>query len=175
MREWSGRAGLAVAAVLLVGCAMGGGGSEARRPPVSVADEVAAVQRGMLVGSWRCRELNPYPELPEATRTITFAVDGTVVAETLTEDDPRFGRMQGTLRGDWSVEGDRLALRNMTLETKTAEGNTNPFSGVLAGLTTTVANTLDLPPGSGGMGSERHAAWSMVSPSMLALASAGVR
>ena len=34
---------------------------------------------------------------------------------------------------------------------------------------------LDLPPGSGGMGSERHAAWSMVTPSMLALASAGVR
>src|SRR6187402_2243461 len=36
-------------------------------------------------------------------------------------------------------------------------------------------STLDLPPGSGGMGSERHAALSMVIPSMLALASNGVR
>ena len=36
-------------------------------------------------------------------------------------------------------------------------------------------DALDLPPGSGGLGSERHAAWSMVIPSMLALASAGVR
>ena len=34
---------------------------------------------------------------------------------------------------------------------------------------------VDLPPGSGGVGSERHAALSMVIPSMLALASAGVR
>jgi hypothetical protein len=34
---------------------------------------------------------------------------------------------------------------------------------------------LDLPPWSGGAGSERHAAWSMVIPSMLARASAGVR
>jgi hypothetical protein len=32
-----------------------------------------------------------------------------------------------------------------------------------------------LPPGSGGMGSEGHAALSMVIPSMLALASKGVR
>jgi hypothetical protein len=34
---------------------------------------------------------------------------------------------------------------------------------------------VDLPPESGGVGSERHAAASMVIPSMLALASAGVR
>jgi hypothetical protein len=34
---------------------------------------------------------------------------------------------------------------------------------------------MDLPPESGGVGSERHAAASMVIPSMLALASAGVR
>jgi hypothetical protein len=38
-----------------------------------------------------------------------------------------------------------------------------------------VSDLLDLPPGSGGMGSERHAALSMVIPSMLALASNGVR
>ncbi len=34
---------------------------------------------------------------------------------------------------------------------------------------------VDLPPASGGMGSESHAALSMVIPSMLALASKGVR
>jgi transposase len=34
---------------------------------------------------------------------------------------------------------------------------------------------VDLPPRSGGMGSERHAAWRRVIPSMLARASAGVR
>jgi hypothetical protein len=41
--------------------------------------------------------------------------------------------------------------------------------------TVAVEPGLDLPLGSGGTGSERHAAWSMVSPSMLARASTGVR
>ena len=87
------------------------------------------------------RELNPYPEVPRASRTITFAEDGTVTAEMLTEDDPRYGPMQGTSRGNWSVEGDRLVLADMTLETKAAEGSTNPFGSVLSSLTTAVANT----------------------------------
>jgi hypothetical protein len=127
--------------VAVAGCAMGGGGSEARRPPVSVADEVTTVRRDMLVGTWSCRELNPYPELPKATRTVTFGEDGTVVLATRTEDDPRYGPLQGTSRGTWTVEGDRVVMRGMTLEAKAAEGSTNPFGGVLAGLTTAVANT----------------------------------
>jgi len=142
MQEWSSRAGLVATAVLLAGCAMTGGGGEARRPPVSVADEVTAVQRDMLLGTWRCRELNPYPGVPKASRTITFDKDGTVVAEMLTEDDPRYGAIQGTSRGLWSVEGDRLVMDKMKLEAKAAEGNTDPFTGVLTGLTTTIANTL---------------------------------
>jgi RTX calcium-binding nonapeptide repeat (4 copies) len=39
----------------------------------------------------------------------------------------------------------------------------------------TNSGNVDLPPWSGGTGSERHAALSMVIPSMLARASAGVR
>ena len=141
MRGWSGRASLA-AAVLLTGCAVGGGGGgDVRRPSVTVADEVTAIDRGMLVGSWGCRELNPYPELPRATRTITFAGDGTVVAETKTEDDPRYGPLRGTSRGTWSVEGDHFALRDMRLEAGAAEGSPNPFGAVLGGLAGTVANT----------------------------------
>jgi hypothetical protein len=140
MRGWSGRTGLA-AAVLLTGCAVGGGGGDVRRPSVTVADEVTAIDRGMLVGSWGCRELNPYPELPRATRTITFAGDGTVVAETLTGDDPRYGPLRGTSRGTWSVEGDRFALRDMRIEAGAAEGSPNPFGAVLGGLAGTVANT----------------------------------
>ncbi|MEK0082607.1 hypothetical protein [Benzoatithermus flavus] len=141
MQGWPGRIGFAGTAMLLAGCAMGGGGSEARRPPVSVADEVTKVQRDMLVGAWRCRELNPYPELPKASRTITFGADGTVVAEVRTENDPRYGPLQGISRGNWSVEGDRLVMRNMKLEARAAEGSANPFGGFLAGLTATVANT----------------------------------
>jgi hypothetical protein len=143
MDGWAARVGLAgAAAALLAGCAMNdGGGDEVRRPVVGVADEVATVQSGMLVGTWRCRELNPYPQLPKASRTFTFDADGTLVAETLTEDDPRYGSMQGTSRGNWSVEGDRLLMKNMTLEAKAAEGNTNPFTGMLTGLTTAIANS----------------------------------
>lgn len=141
MQGWAGRVGLVGVAALLAGCAMGGGGSEAKRPAVSVADEVGAVQRAMLVGTWRCHELNPYPELPKATRLVTFAEDGTVTTETRTEDDPRYGSMQATSRGKWSVEGERIVMRDMTLEAKAAEGNTNPFTSMLTGLTTTVANT----------------------------------
>lgn len=135
----TGSMALAGLAAVLAGCATGGG--EARRPAVAVADEVTTVQPNLLVGTWRCRELNPYPELPKATRTLTFAADGTAVAEVLTEDDPRYGPIQGTSRGNWAVEGDRLVMRNMRLEAKAAEGSTNPFGGFLAGLTTSVANT----------------------------------
>jgi len=39
----------------------------------------------------------------------------------------------------------------------------------------TMADQVDFPPESGGMGSERHAAASMVTPSMPARASTGVR
>jgi hypothetical protein len=53
---------------------------------------------------------------PAPTRTLTLAGDGTVVAETRTGDDPRYGPLRGTSRGTWSVEGDRLALRDMRLE-----------------------------------------------------------
>ncbi len=84
MKVWAGRGGFTlVGACLLAGCAVGGGGGDApRRPAVAIADEVAAVDRDLVVGTWACRELNPYPEMPPLTITTTYEADGTFVSET---------------------------------------------------------------------------------------------
>ena len=56
--------------LLLTGCTgLGGGGETPKRPPLNVADQVQQVDRSKLVGTWQCRELNPYPEMPKQTTT----------------------------------------------------------------------------------------------------------
>ena len=62
---------------LLAACAGGGSGSRPVRPVVSMADEVGTVNRQLIVGTWQCRELNPYPGRPAQTTTATYHADGT--------------------------------------------------------------------------------------------------
>jgi hypothetical protein len=67
-----------------------------------------------------------------------------------------------------------VAAGAQALTPRPASAAEDPYAGVevLRGL---FASNVDLPPASGGVGSERHAAASMVIPSMPARASAGVR
>jgi hypothetical protein len=63
MAARAGTGALLAGVLLLAGCATGGGETP-RRPTTSVADDVGAVDRAAVVGTWQCRELNPYPEVP---------------------------------------------------------------------------------------------------------------
>jgi hypothetical protein len=90
--------------------------------------------------------------------------------------------MNGTHEeGTFSTEGPSLAgFRGSRVAAANAL-RARLYPEVEAGGFTRVDTTVefylrvDLPPGSGGVRSEGHAALSMVIPSMLALASAGVR
>jgi hypothetical protein len=53
------------------------------RPPVSVAKEVTMVSAAELVGSWTCRELNPYPDQPPIDTKLDIRDDGTLSSEAL--------------------------------------------------------------------------------------------
>ena len=105
---------LFASSALLAACDLGDFdplGMTESRPPVTIAKEVTTVSTAELVGSWACRELNPYADQPAVTTTIVLAADGTMSSEALL---PMAGTMPGAtdmlmrMTGDWRVEGDRL-------------------------------------------------------------------
>jgi len=128
--------GLLVVLLPLAGCAVGGGDTP-KRPAVAVADEVGAVERSRIVGTWRCHELNPYPELPRQTVTSTYNSDGSYVGEGLAEARPPFGAMRVKMTGRWAVEGDRI----VTSDVETEASAQDAFTNVMAGIGTSIVNS----------------------------------
>lgn len=123
--------------VLLAACDVGdlaSLGMTESRPPVTVAKEVTTVSSAELVGSWACRELNPYPDQPAVTTTIDLAADGTMSSEALL---PMAGTMPGAsdmlmrMTGDWQVEGDRLITTNTDVEMTNADGSEGGLSSMM--------------------------------------------
>jgi hypothetical protein len=128
--------GLLGAILLLTGCAVGGGDTP-KRPAVAVADEVGVVEQSRIVGTWRCRELNPYPELPRQTITSTYNADGTYVGEGVTEARPPFGAMRAKVTGRWAVEGDRI----VTSDVETEAGSDDAWTNMMAGIGASIVNS----------------------------------
>lgn len=108
--------------VLLAGCA-GAGGDPPQRPVASVTDRVGAVDRDLVVGTWQCRELNPYPELPEQTIATTYQADGAFVSESRSAPRPPLGAMLITARGRWSVDGGHIATSDVETAAGSADGD----------------------------------------------------
>jgi hypothetical protein len=109
-------------------------GSGASRPPVTVAKEVTMVSAAELVGTWSCRELNPYPDQPPTTTTIVLGADDRFSSETLlpmAETMPGAGDMLMTTSGDWRVEGDRLITFDTEVEIAAADGSEDPLSSMM--------------------------------------------
>lgn len=129
-----------VAMICLLAACTSGGGNEARRPPVNVSDEVAAVDRQLIMGTWQCRELNPYPGQPLATTAFTYNADGTFQSETRSQGQGPVGAMIVNGRGSWAVQGNQVVLSNVRTEARAADGN--PAMNVLAGLGAAIANNL---------------------------------
>ncbi len=136
MRWQSCGAALATVA-MLAGCATGGG-EHPRRPPVDVPDQVTTVDRSQIIGTWQCHELNPFPELPAQTSAITYAGDGTFHSVAHTQAREGFGAMTVNVTGKWSVQDGALA----TSEVKTAASSTDAFTNALAGIGSSLVNSM---------------------------------
>ena len=122
---------------LLAGC-VGVGGDTPKRPTLTVADEVQRVEAGKLVGTWTCRELNPYPEVPQQVSTITYAEDGTFTGKAQYDAQAApFGGMTVESAGRWVVDGDRIVTSDVT----TKAGSQDAFTNVLAGIATSFVNS----------------------------------
>jgi len=114
---------------LVAACETGGldpFGSDAERPEISVAKEVTMVSATELVGTWACRELDPYPDQPDIASTITINEDGTMSSVSILpigETMPGNPDMVMTVVGDWQVEGDRLITSNSEVDVVAADGS----------------------------------------------------
>ncbi len=129
---------LVVAAGLVAaGCAGGtGSGSAPTRSAVSVADEVGAIDRSLLVGRWACRELNPYPGRPPLTSTMELSADGTGhnsgVVDTAEQGGPLPARMAMDFTYRWTVDGERLVISDLQSDIRAADESA--ASGMMAGV-----------------------------------------
>jgi hypothetical protein len=121
-----------MAVVLLAACAAGGGGEAPQRPAVSVADQVGAVDRSLVVGTWQCRDLNPYPGAPEQVVTETFGADGSFLGQSRVSGEGPVGMIQVSARGKWAVEGDRITTTGVTTQASSADPTLNMIAGLTA-------------------------------------------
>ncbi len=104
------------------------------RPPVTVAKEVTMVSAAELVGSWTCRELDPYPDYPPIETRLEIRSDHTLTSEALLPMDhemPGAGDLIMTIDADWQVEGDRMVTTNTKASTRAADGSTGGVSDIL--------------------------------------------
>lgn len=104
------------------------------RPQIDIPKEVTTVSTAEVVGSWSCRELNPYPDMPEVTIAMAFAANGTMTAESavpMEQAMPGAGDMLMTWTGDWTVEGDRLITTGTEVETVMADGRDTGLAGMI--------------------------------------------
>ena len=122
---------------LLAACDMGDladFGSSPSRPQIDVPKEVTTVSSAEVVGSWSCRELDPYPDMPDVAINMSFAADGTMSAEStvpMEQTMPGAGDMLMTWTGNWTVEGDRLITTGTEVETVMADGSDTGLAGMM--------------------------------------------
>ena len=110
-------------------------GAGPSRPEVSVAKEVTMVSATELVGTWSCRELNPYPDQPAITSMIMIDADGTMSSEAvlpMAETMPGAPDMVMTMTGQWEIEGDRLITQNTDVEVTAADGTEGGMASLMS-------------------------------------------
>lgn len=128
---------------LLAACDTGGFdplGMSPSRPQVTIAKEVTMVSAEELVGTWTCRELNPYPDQPAVTTTLMLNADGSVQSEALlpmADQVPGATDMIMTMTGSWQVEGDRLVTTDTDVEMTAADGSTGGMSAMMNNIAAT--------------------------------------
>jgi hypothetical protein len=88
-----------------------------------------------------CRELNPYPEVPQQVSTITYATDGTFTGKARYDAGaaPPFSGLTVETTGRWAVEENQILTSGVT----TSAGSQDAFTNVLAGVVTSFVNSSD--------------------------------
>lgn len=110
---------------------------------------VAAIDTALLAGTWRCRDLNPYPGQPPQVVTTTYAAHGGFLSESELPGRGPVGPIAVAQRGRWSVEGNRLVTRDVTTAARALDGNTETDA-----LAKASAEMLDLVGGKAPLASE---------------------
>ena len=115
------RSGVALFGLALTGCATGS--DLPPRPAVPMPEPAAHVDLAQLVGTWTCRDLNPYPDQPEQTVVTTYDDGGAFVSESHTPARGGIGAIIVTARGQWAVADDRLVTSGLRTEARAADGD----------------------------------------------------
>jgi hypothetical protein len=105
------------------------------RPALSAVPDGAfgAADPGLLVGTWRCRDLNPYPDQPGQVVTATYAADGGYRAEADAPGRGPMGAIRVVQRGRWSVAGDRVVTSDVVTDARAVDGDTATDAWARAG------------------------------------------
>lgn len=114
--------------------------SPPQRPAVAVPDEVTSIDRALLTGGWSCREMNPLPGGLPITQELTFNADSTlrsVAFVPVSQQLPGASDMETVMTGNWSAEGDRIAVRNSTVDVQALDDSS--ASGPLAVMASSIA------------------------------------
>jgi hypothetical protein len=98
---------------------------ESDRPMLASYRPGAAVELASLVGTWRCSDLNPYPDQPHQAITTTYAADGTYESTSLVPKRGPLGPIQVTQRGRWSIDDARLVTSDVVTDAHAVDGNTS--------------------------------------------------
>lgn len=115
------RAGTALLCLSLAACAATS--DLPPRPTVALPAPPAVVDARLLIGTWQCQDLNPYPEQPRQSVMATYAADGGFVTESRTEAHGPIGAIVATARGRWEVRDGRLLTSDVRTEARAADGD----------------------------------------------------
>jgi hypothetical protein len=94
------------------------------RPALSSLPVAGNIDAELLVGSWRCRDLNPYPGQAVQVITTTYDRDGTYVSLSEVPGHGPLGAIAVVQRGRWSVDGNRLVTDDVVTNARALDGNT---------------------------------------------------
>jgi hypothetical protein len=93
------------------------------RPALASFGPGGRIDPASIVGTWRCSDLNPYPDQPGQAITTTYDADGAYRSESQIPKRAPFGPIAVTQRGRWAVDRDRLVTRDVVTEVHAVDGN----------------------------------------------------
>jgi hypothetical protein len=106
-----------IAILPVAACATGNSnGPSPKRPVVKVADQVGPVDRQMVIGTWACHELNPFPNMPRTVQIVTYQADGKAKNAAVIDTATTAGlpaKFNASFSYDWSVAGEQLVASNV--------------------------------------------------------------
>jgi hypothetical protein len=93
------------------------------RPALSSLPAAAAPEPSLLIGTWRCRDLNPYPGQPRQVITTSYDADGSFVSESEIAGRGAMGPIAVAQRGRWSLADGQLLTHDVTTQARALDGN----------------------------------------------------